>query len=227
MYFFTQDIFQFLEDISQNNNKEWFLTNKERYTDSLLNPLKQLVIELTPTMLKIDKLFEVEASVDKTISRIYRDTRFSKDKKLYKNTMWITFVKKNVNKNDYPAFFFEISSYSFRYGMGFFSASTKSMNSIRASIDANSKHFKSIIGTLSHDSIFVLEGELYKKNRYPGNDESIRDWYNRKSMYLVYNVVEKNELLEKNFITTLKDDYTSLTAIYHYLTQALHKYKTD
>ena len=218
---FEPDTLDFLRDVKKNNCKAWFLENKVRYENSLMKPLKALVVELTDLMLQIDEEFEVEPRVDRTISRIYRDTRFSKDKSLYKNAMWITFKKKGRDNVDYPAFFFQLTPYEFFYGLGFYSASVKSMNAIRDMIMQNEKKFKQIIEEIYNKKVFSLEGELYKRNRYKGSDEEIANWYNRKNLYLIYYSKNMNELFDDQFLKYLKSGFESLAPIYDFFTQAL------
>ncbi|SHO44330.1 Conserved hypothetical protein [Anaerocolumna xylanovorans DSM 12503] len=108
-------------------------------------------------MYGIDSEFELLPMVDKAISRIYRDTRFSKDKSLYKDRMWITFKKSGKDKCDYPAYFLEITPYVYRYGMVFFSATPKSMDAVRERMDKKSKEVTGIIEEMEKKGIFHLE----------------------------------------------------------------------
>ena len=81
---FTNKTIQFFKDLEKNNNKEWFEKNRDTYLENILNPMKALVEELSFTMLDIDTLIEVTPAVNKTISRIYNDRRFAKNKPPYK-----------------------------------------------------------------------------------------------------------------------------------------------
>lgn len=98
-----------------------FEANKYDYQEYLLKPFKQLVNDLGCFMLSIDPLLETTPAVDKTISRIYRDTRFSKDKTPYKSSMWFSFRRPGRDSKEDPVYFFEISGDRYCYGMGFFS----------------------------------------------------------------------------------------------------------
>ena len=220
---FKQDTLDFLKDIKKNNCKDWFTKNKDRYNDSLLSPLKELVVQLSETMLKIDPELETEPRVDRTISRIYRDTRFSKDKSLYRNNAWVSFKRKGRDKLDYPVFFFELSPHGFRYGMGFYSATVQSMNAIREKIDRDEKKFIQIIDQLQSKCIFSPEGDLYKRNRYQGTEDKVKDWYNRKNLYLMHHSENINEIFSNRFVYRLKEDYESLSAIYHFFTEAINE----
>jgi uncharacterized protein (TIGR02453 family) len=126
---FSPKTLKFLRAIKANNNKAWFEAHRNDYEEYVLGPLRDLVTDLGDFMLDIDPRFEVEPAVNKTISRIYRDTRFSKDKSPFRSTVWITF--KNRNKDwttNVCGYFFELSMDSYRYGMGFYDAAPSIMS---------------------------------------------------------------------------------------------------
>jgi uncharacterized protein (TIGR02453 family) len=139
---FPPATFHFLKTLCDNSRKEWFELHKSDYQDHVLKPL---VAESGQSMLSIDPAFEATPALNKTISRIYRDTRFSKDKSPYKTSHWIAFKRPGKEWKDYPAYFFEISPGSYRYGMGFYSACRQTMDDFRKSIDGNPESFLSAI----------------------------------------------------------------------------------
>lgn len=75
---FSEKTIEFLKLNKLNNSKEWFNDHKDEYEEYVLLPLKELVYSLTSFMQSVDPLIICDASVNKTISRIYRDIRFSK-----------------------------------------------------------------------------------------------------------------------------------------------------
>ncbi len=131
---FYKETFVFLRSLETNNNKKWFEQHKNDYHEFLLNPLKSLVSDLSGFMLTIDPFFEVSPAVNRTISRIYRDTRFTKDKSPYKTTSWIIFKRPKKDWKNSPAYFIELSPDSYRFGMGFYSASPNTMRLFREAI---------------------------------------------------------------------------------------------
>ncbi len=182
---FSKEAFTFLENLRRNNKKEWFEQHKPEYQALLLEPLKNLVSELGDVMLSIDPCFEVVPAINRTISRIYRDTRFSKDKSPYKTTLWITFKIPNKNWREAPAYFFEIFSDSYRYGMGFFQASPGKMQLFREKIDRNQAKFIQVISFYSKQSEFQIQGDLYKKTIDPTKPEKIQEWYQKKKSVFI------------------------------------------
>ena len=202
----------FLKDLKSNNSKIWFDAHNQDYQVYLLDPLRNLVKEVGKFMLTIDPYLVTIPVINKTISRIYRDTRFSKDKSLFKNVMWITFKRLCKDWKDAPAYFFEISPDSYRYGMGFYSASKSTMDRFREMIDEKPEEFLQAISFYSKQRIFVLEGAKYKKI-----PEKIRDWYRRRNLYLVCNRKPDNRLFSRVLADDLISGFELLAPLYHYL----------
>lgn len=76
---FSQKTLEFLFENRLHDSRSWFAEHKRDYQTLVLEPLRQLVQELSPTMLELDPQFQTEPKVDKTICRIWRDTRYTKD----------------------------------------------------------------------------------------------------------------------------------------------------
>jgi len=214
---FSQRTLNFLKNLRVNNNKAWFETRRGEYQEYLLNPLQDLVVDLTEFMLTIDPHFEIRPMVGKTISRIYRDTRFSKDKSPFKNTMWITFKKPNNDWKDAPAYFFEISPDSYRYGMGFYSASKETMDRLREMIVRKSKEFFKVFSLYSKQNAFVVEGEKYKRILNDNIPEEFQDWYQRKNLYLVCNRGIDNTLFSRKLLKDLESGFGLIATFYNFL----------
>lgn len=214
---FSAKTLDFLRELKANNNKAWFEAHKDEYQEWLLRPLQNLVLELGGFMLGIDPYFEVTPAVGKTISKIYRDTRFSKDKSPYKSTMWITFKRSSKDWQDMLAYFFEICPDFYRYGMGFYSASRETMDRFRAMIDGEPKEFSKAISFYSKQKIFVVEGEKYKRKLDESKPAEIQDWYQRKNLYLVCNKRIDNRLLSRELLDDLISGFGLIAPFYHYL----------
>lgn len=214
---FSTRSMQFLHGLQQNNNREWFEQHKSDYQDHILKPLQALVSALAPMMLSIDGDFEVRPALNRTISRIYRDTRFSRDKSPYKTCHWITFKRPTKEWQDYPAYFFELSPDSYRFGMGFYSASRETMDTFRRRLDANPGPFLSAISFFPGDGTFTIAGEEYKRPLKRELPEELQEWYNRKSLYLVCNRQIVGDSIERGLLGELMGGFQTLAPLYWYL----------
>ena len=222
---FSANTLDFLRNLKVNNNKAWFEVHRQDYQEYLLEPLRNLVTDLGEFMLSIDPYFEITPAVDKTISRIYRDTRFSKDKSPYKSRMWVTFKRPIKDWKEAPAYFFEITPDSYRYGMGFYQASRDTMDRLREKIDKTPGEFLKVISFYSSQRVFVVEGEKYKRLLDENKPAEIQEWYQRKNFYLVCNRKVDNRLFNRNLAGDLISGYSLVAPFYRYLWKIKSKTK--
>jgi uncharacterized protein (TIGR02453 family) len=215
---FSTKTLAFLKGIEANNNKKWFEKHKGDYEEYVLRPLRYLVTDLGDFMLDIDTHFEIEPAVNKTISRIYRDTRFSKDKSPFRSTVWFTFKNRKKDWTTHVCgYFFELSADSYRYGMGFYNAAPAIMSKFREIINENPKEFNKAISFFAKQRTFVLEGEKYKRIIDKSRPEAIQNWYQRKNMYLVCNRKIDDTLFSSKLVDDLISGFNMIAPVYHYL----------
>jgi uncharacterized protein (TIGR02453 family) len=151
-------------------------------------------------MLGIDLSFEVAPAVGKTISRIYRDTRFSKDKSPFHDCAWITFKRSGKDWSRYiPGYFLEIAPKSYRYGMGFYEAAPDLMARFRERIEEDPESFVKAVGWLDKQKVFTVEGERYKRPTGQDKPEPIRTWCGYRSFYLTCNRTIDDAILSPKF----------------------------
>ena len=223
---FSPKTLKFLRGLKANNNKKWFESHRADYEQYVLGPLRDLVTDMADCMLDIDPRFEITPAVNKTISRIYRDTRFSNDKSPFRSTVWITF--KNQNKDwttRVCGYFFELSVSAYRYGMGFYNAAPTIMSRFRQQIDENPEEFLNAISFFSKQQEFVLEGEKYKRVISKDKPEAIQDWYQRRNMYLVCNRKIDDTLFSNELVDDLTQGFGLISPFYRYLQRTVLKIK--
>ena len=220
---FSPNTIKFLKSLEANNNKLWFEKHRDDYKKFVLEPSRCLVNDLGDFMLKIDPRFEITPVINKTISRIYRDTRFSEDKSLYRSNFWIVFKRQKKEwSTEGCAYFFEIFKDFYRYGMGFYDAAPAIMRKFREQIDENPNEFRKAIAFYSKQKIFSLEGENYKRIIDASKPKNIQDWYQKKSMYLVCNKKINETLFSRKLINELKHGFNMLAPIYQFLQNVIN-----
>jgi uncharacterized protein (TIGR02453 family) len=213
---FTPDTLEYLRLLAANNRKEWFEAHKDEYRQLLQEPLQQLAAALAGPLMAIDPDLIVEPR--RVVSRIYRDTRFSRDKSPYKTTMWLTYKRPLTAWQDAPAFFFELTADSYRFGMGFYSASKGTMDRLRQAIEQRPVQFRQAVAFLEEQDAFVLEGELYKRVLRPDLADDLQVWHRRKNLYLVCNRQPDKALFTRRLADDLRKGFFLLAPFYSYLT---------
>jgi uncharacterized protein (TIGR02453 family) len=101
---------QFLEDLKQNNNREWFQAHKALYTEYVLRPAQDFVVAFGEALQGISEgiAYGNQASGSGSILRIYRDLRFSKDKRPYNTHMRLFFWEGSRKKMENPGYYLRI-----------------------------------------------------------------------------------------------------------------------
>lgn len=213
---FTPATMAFLQELEANNTKAWFEAHKGDYQDHLLAPFARLVQHLTPMMLAIDPLFETRPAVDKTLSRIHRDIRFSRDKSPYRACMWLAFKRPGQRWQERPGFFFELTPRTYRFGMGFYAASKPTMDILRANIEENPRAFAREVRFLADQNTFTIEGDVYKRVLNPTLPEDLRQWHNRKNVFLACNRTCDSHLFSSALAVDLAAGFTQVAPLYHF-----------
>ncbi len=86
---FRPEAIDFLADLAQNNDRAWFQPRKAEYERLLKTPMEALVTALADRF--ATRGIPLEADPKRAVSRIYRDTRFAKDKSPYKTNVYARF----------------------------------------------------------------------------------------------------------------------------------------
>lgn len=216
----TNETLRFLAENRFHNSRQWYLEHKPEYQRYVLEPLKELSIRMAPKMLEIDPQFVMEPKVDRTISRIYRDTRFSHDKSLYREVMWVCFVRSKKEHGDLPGFVFEFSPQGFRYGCGYYDAPPKTMEAMRQLILQDDPSFRRAKRAASRQDVFQMEGDFYKRSKAPEASKALRNWLDRRNIDFMCNSTDADVLFSDDLADKLTSDFALLKPIYEFLCKA-------
>ncbi len=147
-----QATFDFLKDLAQNNNREWFAENKARFDDAKAN-----VIEFTGAILSelkaINPLLARDTDPKKCVMRIYRDIRFRIDKTPYKNNFGISKLLGDT-QNDNIEFYVQIQPGRCLAGGGYWMPEAAHVKAIRQEIDYNADELKKVIDAPEFKKLF-------------------------------------------------------------------------
>lgn len=212
---FSEEGLKFLFENRMNNSKDWYESHKNIYKEYVYNPFVQLITELAPAMLEIDSQFITIPS--KLISRVRRDTRFSKDKTLYRDNAWLVFLRDKSRMSTSPCYWFEISQKGSSYGVGYYSAEPGSMDKMREMILDSHPAFLSAQKCLKSQDKFVIGGEMYKRSKYPDQPEDLKTWLDRKNIYFECVQNDFKLAFSKDLPDVLKKDFMYLKPIYDFL----------
>jgi uncharacterized protein (TIGR02453 family) len=182
----------FLKELVENNNREWFQANKEKYDKAREN-----VIELAAAVIgklhKVDPTVSADLDPKKCVMRIYRDIRFSKNKTPYKNNFAISLPTLG-SKLGGVEYYLQIQPGKSFIAGGYWMPEAEHLKAIRQEIDYNAADLKKVIDDKEFVSLF---GEFRKQDQlkttpkgYDADNENI-DLLRLKSFIVVHQLKDK------------------------------------
>src|SRR5215468_1462069 len=137
---------RFLRELAAHNNREWFQKNKERYERSVRDPFLRFVADLQPRLAKISPHFVADPRpVGGSMMRIYRDTRFAKDKAPYKTEVAAHFWHAKGKEGAMPAFHLRLEPGHSTVGAGIWRPEPFALKKIRQAIAKDAKSWQRVI----------------------------------------------------------------------------------
>ncbi len=108
---FTKSTFTFLDELAANNNRAWFEENKARYESLVREPALAFIQAMEPALKSFAPSFRAEPrKVGGSLMRVFRDTRFSRDKTPYKTNIGIQFRHALGKDIHAPGFYVHIAA---------------------------------------------------------------------------------------------------------------------
>src|SRR5262245_8222522 len=132
---FSPKALHFLSSLKRHNNREWFQKNKPVYEEEIRLPLERLIDALAVEFERFAP--DMQASRKASLYRIYRDTRFSKDKTPYKTHVAGVFPAKGLERHGGAAFYFHFNPTELLIGGGLYMPLPDDLMALRQHIAAN------------------------------------------------------------------------------------------
>jgi uncharacterized protein (TIGR02453 family) len=220
MKYFGQEMLSFLENLPNNNNKEWFNAKKVIYKKEVEAPFKIFISDMITGLQPY--IPELSIDVKDCIFRIYKDLRFSKDKTPYKNYVSAVISKNGRKDRTNPGAYIQLSGEDVRLYSGCFALDPKQREKIRVSIYKNMDRFNLIIRNSGFVKTFgEIQGEKYKKipSLYFESAE-IQPLLLNKSFHY-FKRYQAKLLLSSELLDTLVNDFSHTVKINEFLREAL------
>jgi uncharacterized protein (TIGR02453 family) len=155
----TPELFRFLRALRRNNNRQWFERNKQHYLSVVREPLQDFVEAFGPRLEKISPHLVADPRASGgSLFRIYRDTRFSKDKTPYKTHAGIQFrhaLGKDVHA---PGFYLHLEPGNVFAAAGVWHPDSASLRAIRTAIIAHPERWNRALKDPRFKRTFRLDG---------------------------------------------------------------------
>ena len=195
----SKNVFQFLTELKANNDRNWFNANKSWYQE-VRSEFEKFITELIEQIAVFDPpILRLEAK--KCTFRIYKDVRFSKDKKPYKINFGAHLIDTHERPHNRAGYYVHIEPGSCFLAGGAYMPPASWLNAIRESIDANGEQLVKILEYPEFKKYFNgIEGEQLKtKPRdYPIDHPHI-DLLRFKNYTVLHSVPDK-KVMSENFL---------------------------
>jgi uncharacterized protein (TIGR02453 family) len=207
----------FLKKIKANNNREWFHENKPEYQkahEGIIGFADQLLENLN----KHDNIKTVSGK--KSMYRIYRDVRFSKNKTPY-NVHWSGGFARATDALR-GGYYFRLEHDNFLIGGGFWGPNPKDLKRIREEIDFNDEAFRSIFNQKKFKETFgELVGEEVKTSPKGYSIDNPNIDLLRKKQFILSKSFTIKEVLDKNYHQKVDDTYKQMREFFDLMSEVL------
>ncbi len=219
MSYFTQDYLNFLTELDSNNNRDWFNDHKKRFKENVEAPFKAFLQDLIDTASAADT--RISITPKEALFRIYKDTRFSKDKTPYKTHM-AAIVGEGGRKGMKPNGIYIQSGFdSFGIFAGAFRPQPKEVKLIREAIVSDMDGFKAIIADKNFQAKFgEVKGESHKRIPKEFAAEYEQQPLLIKKSFYVNHVFTADTILQENIIDICMEHFMAVQDFGEFLYEA-------
>lgn len=209
--------FQFLKNLSANNNREWFTEYKNSYILAQEN-----MIEFVDTLItEINKHDELDnESGKKSLLRIYNDVRFQKDKAPYNPRFAFRFQRATKLKRG--GYYVTIKPGNSFFACGFFGPNPEDLKRIRLDIASNYADWNSLLASIPIQETFgALRGNKVATSPkgYSKNHPAIE--LLRHKQFILRHEFSDKEVISKEFLQKLNTTISSARPFLDYMSQVL------
>lgn len=214
---FGPELFAFLSDLKAHNDRDWFNANKARYESDLLEPALAFIEDFAPHLEQISPHLRADPRrVGGSLFRIYRDTRFSKDKTPYKTTAGIWFRHEQAKDVHAPGFYLHLAPGEVFAGGGIWHPETKTVTRIRDAIVADPDGWRE-----ATSEVELGDGEALK--RVPSGydkEHPLADDLKRRNFVAIERLSEK-EATGSDFLHRYADTCRRMSPVVAFLCRAV------
>lgn len=219
---FYPETIRFLDQLAANNNREWFKEHKGRYEEQVLDVALRFIQSMQDPLADISPHFvALPTRMGGSLMRVYRDTRFSKNKTPYKTNIGIQFRHEQAKDVHAPGYYVHIDPKEVFIGVGMWRPDSEPLRRIRQRIAARPAEWKRIMADRSFKRQFKLGGESLQRppRGFDKDHECIGD-IRRKSFIAVRELAAK-DCLKPQFQRTVESSFRTAQSYMRFLCEAV------
>ncbi len=195
------------------DSKEFYEEHKEELKSGVTMPMREIAGIIGEELLSLDPM--INAIPWKMVSRIRRDTRFTHDKSLYRENMWIMFMRDKHKWQNYPCFWFEITPSEYSMGIGFFGDDPGLMRTFRKGLRENKEDFSKAVSKCEKTGAHLF-GKEYKRG-LPDCPAGLENYYNRKDFGFIIHCDKLSDLADDTIIEIIRKNFKAFSPMYKFM----------
>ncbi|MCF8238989.1 MAG: DUF2461 domain-containing protein [Saprospiraceae bacterium] len=220
MAYFTPAFIDFFHQLEINNDRDWFSAHKPLYEKEVKKPFEVFVGDLIDRMQAVDRNLLITPK--DAIFRIYRDTRFSKDKTPYKTQVSAIISPGGRKDMDYPGMYIELGGKHVRVYSGSYQPDKNQLQKIREKIITEGKRFQTLVSNKDFVKYYgEVRGEKYKvlPKEIKAEAENQPVLFNKQFYY--FSEWKPDIVTKKDFLDQIMDRYMVARPLTEFLIEAL------
>ncbi|MEQ8329278.1 MAG: DUF2461 domain-containing protein [Longimicrobiales bacterium] len=154
--YFSRATFAFLKDLAANNDRSWFESNRERYEDHVKIPALRFIQDFGPVLDGISPHF---VAGPRSLFRIHRDVRFSKDKSPYKTHTGIQFRHARARDVHAPGFYLHVEPGASFVALGMWHPVGPALRKVRERIVEHPEEWRAAVEAPAFTRTFERDGD--------------------------------------------------------------------
>jgi uncharacterized protein (TIGR02453 family) len=220
---FPKELFSFLTDLAANNDRDWFAANKDRYKHDVAEPMSRFIEAMGEVLPSISEAFVADPRPNVgSMFRIYRDTRFSKDKRPYKENVGCQFRHHGGKDAHAPGFYVHLEPGEVFVGAGMWKPPNPTLNQVRTAIVENPDEWAKVIGNADFKQHFCeFDGESLKRPPKGFDPKHVHLADLKRKSFVVFHDITDEEAQRPEFIDQVTESFTKASPLMRFLTTAL------
>jgi uncharacterized protein (TIGR02453 family) len=219
---FRRSLIDFLEQLANHNERPWFDANRDRYEREVLVPCMEFIRAFQPRLKRISPFFVAsDRRVGGSLMRVYRDTRFAKDKTPYKTNVGIQFRHEHGRDVHAPGFYVHIAPEECFLALGLWRPDRETLAAVRQHLLQWPDKWRRACRKKESCDQFELEGESLKRppRGFPADHPLLADLM-RTDYIAVANLKEK-DILARDFADRVAGGFAASRPFMRFLCDAL------
>jgi uncharacterized protein (TIGR02453 family) len=205
---FGPGLIRFLRDLEANNDRDWFLANKDRYEEEVREPALAFIHAMASRLDRISShLVASEKKVGGSLMRIHRDVRFSKNKQPYKTNLGIQFRHEAGKDVHAPGLYFHVDPKTVFLGAGMWRPDPVALGAVRKQIVEEPGAWKRVRDQKRFRDSWSLGGDSLKRapRGYPADHPMLEDL--KRTDHIAVIELSKRELTRTDLIPFVAGEF--------------------